>query len=266
MDSFLKIWEQFEMPTADILPWQLGPLHVWFKNIAAELWVAYEHIDPEQGAAEIRSVPPEDVNWLRYAFQAGYHNIQFVPLLPNRPLVVKTEAPFRLLNDAETKIYIRVPIWVKIEMVNKKKITLTELPTVTLSNTWFGSFTEGELCYWLSSGARRTIAPDAARPYMVICPINVINRADEDLFVEKICLRVANLSLFYDGIQLWSDETNVFYKGSSEFSDLEVTGVAPSEAKSAQLIASPRNPVKKSIASRTFTTIKDISGISLFGN
>ena len=81
--------------------------------------------------------------------------------------------------------------------------------------------------------------------------------------VEKICLRVGSLSLFYDDTQLWSDETKIFYKGKSESSQIKVSGVPPSEAPSAKLIASPRKPEKHSVVAKTFASLIDLPGLGI---
>ena len=106
--------------------------------------------------------------------------------------------------------------------------------------------------------------PDPDRKYLAICPIIIINKTEEDLLVEKFCFRISGLTLFYDGSQLWSDETRVNYRGTSNISQIEVTGKPPQQAKSAHKICAPRNPDKKSITRKTFETLKDISGISIF--
>jgi len=193
-ETRLKIWDQYDIPSEETLYWHCGPIRIWCKTISGELWIANKNIEIDQGADNEPIPPPEDISWSRYALQKNYQKMRFVPLFPNRPVVVKVEFPFYLTKDAEAKIYTRVPLWVRIDIVGTKNLSLFEVPTIKLSNTWFGTFTEGELCYWLSSGARRTIEPDSSRPYLAICPIHMINTAEEDLSVEKICLRVSNLS------------------------------------------------------------------------
>ena len=256
-ETRLKIWDQYDIPSEETLYWHCGPIRIWCKTISGELWIANKNIEIDQGADNEPIPPPEDISWSRYALQKNYQKMRFVPLFPNRPVVVKVEFPFYLTKDAEAEIYTRVPLWVRIDIVGTKNLSLFEVPTIKLSNTWFGTFTEGELCYWLSSGARRTIEPDSSRPYLAICPIHMINTAEEDLSVEKICLRVSNLSLFYDGAQLWSDETKVFYRGSKEVSRIDVTGKPPPNAPSSQLITSPRSSLQKGLVKKTFTTLKD---------
>ena len=108
------------------------------------------------------------------------------------------------------------------------------------------------------------IEPDLSRPYMAICPLQINDRSPEDLNVEKICLRVAHLSLYFNNGQLWSNETQMSYKGQTEISQVDYSQAAPKEVRKAKLISKPRIELKKSIAEKTFSTIKELPGFGLF--
>ena len=257
-----KNWGVFEIALDKLYSWKIGDLNVWCRKGTGEIQIAHQYSDSTVDNQELIE-PPEDISWSRWALKKDKIEIQLSPQLPDRPVVVKPESSFRIIIGAQAKIYIRVPLWLRINLSTKPSEKLLEIPAVVLSNTWFGTFFEGELCYWISTGARRQIEPDANRPYLAICPIQLINNAEEELLVEKICLRVANLSLFSDGVQLWSDETNVFYKGGNGISQVKASGVPPKEARSAKLISSPRNPKKKSLAMKTFASIRELPGLGV---
>ncbi|UCE04973.1 MAG: hypothetical protein JSW07_15300 [bacterium] len=258
-----KHWGQYEIAEKKVYFWHIGDLKFWCKRTKEEIQIASLRVNSREEQSSYSKEPPEDINWSRWALKQKQTIIKLSPQFPDRPVVVKPESPFRISNGAEARIYIRVPLWVRIELAAKLSATLLEIPIVILSNTWFGNFFEGELCYWISTGARRQIDPDPARPYLAISPNQLINKSEDDLLVEKICLRVANLSLFSDGKQLWSDETKVFYKGVNEVSQVKVGGVPPSEVPAAKLISSPRIPTKKGLAAITFATLKDLPGLGI---
>jgi hypothetical protein len=254
-------WGEVDLPAAEPLLWRFGTLHLWCKKENDELWFANKYVE-NQGLTENElPPPPDDAKWVRYSLSEDYKKMIFRPMLPNRPLVIKVEAPFLLKKGARARIFMRVPLWIKIEIQNKTRMDLLELPTVVLSNTWFGTPTDGELCYWISSGARRIIEPDPDRPYMAICAMEVINRADEDLLVDKLCFRVEYLSLFSDGSQLWSNLTKIYFRGASEVSEIDGTGKAPTEAGSAKKISEPREDLKKSFTHRTFSVLKELTDL-----
>ena len=120
------------------------------------------------------------------------------------------------------------------------------------------------MCYWISSGAKRNFSFDLNKSYSAICPIKLINKADEDLSVEKISLRVINLDLYLDKNQLWSEETKVLYTGSLEESEIEVTGKTPSEAPKSKLIMHAREEHKSTFTAKTFSSLKELPGLGIF--
>ncbi len=256
-------WGECEIPLDEIQTRSIGPLKIWFTRDEYELRIACSYTaDESSDTSEL----PEGLEWQRWAFKQKTPKLIFRPVFPDRPVVVKPEAAFRVAEDAAVRIYVRVPIWVRVLLSGRQEVVLQDIPTVTLSNTWFGSFAAGELSYWLTSGARRTIEPDPERPYLAICPIQIVDKSPEDLDVEEICLHVGNLSLFLDQNNLWADETRVIFKGASEPSRVEVSGKAPAEAKNGQLISGPRQGHKKGFSAKTFASLKELPGLGFFSN
>ncbi len=260
-----SIWGEHEISPRKIYHWAIGDLNLWCSRTSQEIQFAHKRLPASDAVTKIE-VPPEDVSWSRFALKKEHPAIRISPLFPDRPIVVKPETLFKLNQGIQARIYVRVPIWLKIELTTREPITLVEIPTVVLSNTWFGSFLEGELCYWISSSARREIEPDPRRNYLAICPIQLINGSESDLSIEKICLRVENLSLFFDGSQLWADETRVTYKGEDAASQLDFNRRAPTEATTATMISLPRNQPKKGLVAQTFASLKDLTGIGILIN
>ena len=260
-----SIWCEHEISPRKVHNWAIGDLNLWCKRTSQEIQFAQNRFPPNDDGTKIKE-PPEDISWSRFALKKEHPLIRISPLFPDRPVVVKPETLFKLTQGIQARIYVRVPIWLKIELTTREPITLVEIPTVVLSNTWFGSFLEGELCYWISSSARREIEPDPKRNYLAICPIQMANKSEIDLSIEKLCLRVANLSLFFDGKQLWSDETKVTYKGEEATSQIEFSGKPPIEAPAAEIIAPPRSPIKKGLVAQTFSSLKDLPGIGILIN
>ena len=58
----------------------------------------------------------------------------------------------------------------------------------------------------------------------------------------------------------------VFYKGKAAISQIEVSGVAPKEAPRSKLMSKPKIVIKHGIASRTFSSLKELPGLGLFGS
>jgi hypothetical protein len=67
------------------------------------------------------------------------------PGLPDRPLIVQPEVPFSLLPGAEARVFVRIPLRIRWRSCRSPApILLRTLPTLELSDTWWGGFVEGE--------------------------------------------------------------------------------------------------------------------------
>ena len=252
-----KFWGEHDITPDKTFFYKTGTLNLWFKRHDDELQIACRH---ERENEKIPSEPPEDITWSRWVFKRADTKIRLIPAFPDRSVVVKPDHPFRIIRNASAKIYVRVPLWIRIELATRKGELLTEIPSVILSKTWFGSMTEGEHCYWISTSARRQIEPDISRPYSAICPVRITNKTDTDLNFEKLSLNGGHLSIFIHEGQLWSDEITINYRGPQDISRIQVTGKPPGEAPDAELLSPPKISDKKSFARKTFHSLTELPG------
>ena len=255
-------WQSYPLPDDAPHRFRFGNLLLWAKTAHDEIWLDTRYLPNEEPYDPSLAEPAaEEFAWKRWTIPARSKEIVFRPLFPDLPVLVTPEYPFRMLPGVHTTIYVRVPVWVEILI---GKYPVTAIPSVVLSKTWFGTFLEGELCYWISSGTRKAIEPDPERPFLAICPIFIKNDSEAELQEEKICLRVEQLELYAQAEQLYSNETRVTYRGIGSTSEVRTGRGAPRVAADAKRIAPARNPVDRSISARTFSTIKDFSGFGLF--
>ncbi len=202
--------------------------------------------------------------WSRWAPPGEVHEVELLPIFPDRPVAVDPETPFHLLPGASARIYVRVPLWVQVGIPpangGEKRLVLAAFPTVSLSDTWWGGMENGELAYWLETTARREMRQEFFEDHLAACPLVVTNHAASELRIEKLALRVAHLSLFVRDGELWSDECLVSYQGDQEGSQISVTGSPPSAAPDAVRIGAPRTPIHRGVRARTFGRLASISG------
>lgn len=254
------IWGEHQNSENKIGTIRIGPLTILHKAVANEVWISHNTTDT--GDKEI--IREDDYDWSRWALTGDENTaIRLQPVFPDRTVIVLPEFPFRLVPGADVKIYTRIPVNVLITASGKAKRQLTEVPSVIMAKTWFGAFTEGEACFWLTTRARRSVTGEIFFPHLVVCPIHIRNSSDEELHIEKLAIRVQRMSIFSLDNQLWSDSIEILHKGAGDHSDVHMTGKIPDEAKGAELIAAPRTPLKKSFAERTFKILHDLPGIGI---
>lgn len=267
---------------------RLGPLELRMKRTDQEIWLTQRRVEGEPGASgpektdaagtnrtktigeptDERRAPEagaglaegDEPEWSRWAVPEDTTGVRLEPVFPDRALVVEPEQTFHLVRGARVRVYVRVPLWVSVGLPSPSGVGLTEIPTHILSDTWFGDFTEGELAYALPTSARRRVTPDVFAPHLAICPLSLGNDGVDQLEVEKLCLRVAHLSLFSRGPALWSDETRVRYQGEDEQSRIHISGDVPREAPDAVRVRPPRIPLARGFRARTFARLADLSG------
>lgn len=242
-----------------IVRFDVGPLALWLRRVENEVWLASRR--PDEGPVPDGTEPPEDAEWTRWAFADRPHQIRIRPALPDRMLVVKTEQPFTLLRNAQARIFMRVGVWVRIEAVDTEQdatVTLAEIPTELLSDTWWGDHQEGELAYWLTTKGRREISDDLFEPHLVMAVLQLTNRSADNLPVEKLALRVEHLSIYDKDGKLWAEETKVDYQGEDLGSDIRMDDLPPAEAQGAREIT-PARAQTRGFRARTFARLRALS-------
>lgn len=258
------LWDPNPLDSGERFRVDVGPRRVWVEGQPGEVRFALGDV-PEPSDCEGDAAPPASGSWTRWALPAAGATIRMAPALPDRTLVVTPEQAFHLLPGASARVFARVPVWIQLRIqpgdseAGDGEMVL-EVPSVVLSDTWWGSVMEGELAYWLPTSARREVDPSRHRPHMAICSLHLLNRSAASLPVDRLAIRAAHLSLFLDGDVLWSDEARVVYQGSVEGSQIEMSGSPPVEAASARRVASPRVPIQRGLRARTFQRFLTMAG------
>lgn len=268
-------WSDIELKPGQTHTHQVGPVTIYLKKIANEIWVAHKHLPAQQEGDKHDFRGSEDetamnnskedpgLDWVRWALKEDIYKFSFLPCFPDRPIVIKPDYPFKISKGAEARIYSRVPVFVRVVPSDYPDFVITEIPTVILSNTWFGAFTEGQLCYWLPTTARRSIDPEMFEQHMAVCTMQIKNNSQEELKFENICLKVERLSLYAKDEYLWADQSDITFQGEEKNCDIEMKGRLPVEAEGGKLITGPRTPIKKGFAELTFQRLKEFHPLGL---
>lgn len=206
--------------------------------------------DGETGEEEDSSV-----KWTRWAVSNEMDKIEFLPTLPDLPVLVNPVTPFHIMPGADARLFVRIPISVTVGVKENIEQTLSEIPTESLSRTWFGETDNGELCYWLDADIRREPLAEIDEAG-AMATIAVHNDSSEILPVERICLRVAGLTLYQAGDRLLTNATVIRFQGGLQPSKVTLKSNPPREFKSAKLINTPREAGPHNIVGRTFRSLR----------
>lgn len=183
------------------------------------------------------------------------------PAPPDRLLVVSHEHPFHLPGRRQARVFVRVPLFAQIVVRTQgaEDLVVLDMPSLVLSDTWWGTVQEGELAYWLSTKARAALTPDLFVPHLAVCPIHLENQSDEALPVDKFAVRSIHLSLFEKDGRTWTDEVRVRYVAAAEGSEIRMAGEPPVEEPGAERLSEPRVPIRRGLQARTFDRLKSLS-------
>lgn len=223
-------WGEHVLPEGETSSVDLGALVLRLQNRDEEVWIAASHGEaPAEGEEE----------WERWPVAGGSRTVWLSPAFPDRTVVAQPEVPMRLISGTSARVFVRVPLWVRVS--TDGGVVLTEVPTVALSDTWLGGFTSGELCYWLGTTARRHVSDDIFAPNLAVCPLILSNRSGDEAPVERLAVHAEHLRLYCDDGHFWSNDSRIRFRGVDEESHIDLTDAPPSEVPAAVSVGEPRD-------------------------
>jgi len=259
-------WNPYAFEPDDVLHWRFGTLDIWAQRTGLEWWIGWT-FDKEKksGWAIADALPhPKDLVWNRWPCGPKEDSLRFEPALPDRPLILRpTDAIFVPPGERMTS-FIAVPLWIRIKKTVKGAPQLIELPTQHLSNTWFGNWTEGELCYSLKCKVERRFDDlDKRRKDLVICPLEVRNKTDDTLQLERVCVRVPHLALYQGPTYRWTAAGRIVYRGAHQPSRVVFGNSAPTFQDDCRSLATARLTNRRGLLARSFghQSMPDMEGL-----
>lgn len=252
-------WGPVKLAVGQSWHYRVGPLSIYLQRQRDEWLLAWESFPDLQEHYRVLSEAVDGSNEAlstsRYVFQRSPAGFRLKPRLLDRPLVVKTNQPVKIPPGENITFYISSPVCVCVELI-EPDITLEELTSVRLSDTWFGPSTrEGELCYAAKSHARSNKADVPLRPHRAVTPVTLHNQSDGLLAIDKLSIPVPVLAVYgqQDGT-LWTDPVSLVHTQGSQLATLRI-GKQPAGA---QPLSSARVPPQRTNVVRAF--------INLFGD
>jgi hypothetical protein len=255
----MSTWSTVELPANKTRHWSVGPLDFWIQHDARE-WRVVSGTGADEFAMVCDDLPkPDDKEWMRWALETKAGRVRLAPVLPDRSLIARPQSTICIPPRQEARFFVSVPLWVRIIVVeSEKENVLTDLPTLELSNSWYGTPVEGELCYALRTRARRTQEEIESKPFRAICPVKIRNEAEIALNFERLCISARFLDIYQGKKHMWTSEGTVVYSGEEASSQVTFGKTAPPFDDAKAAIGKARDEAKHFML-RSFGNLKTLA-------
>ena len=255
-----KWWGNFQLEIGQMGFWQIGPSSFSIHRLKQEWRIIYnEGTDTFSNELVINVPLPSDeddtaTSLRRYMFQETHSNLSLTPVLVDRSVVVRPQTPFSIREGQEVTLYLTTPLWVRVE-VEGMSFPLHEIPTLRLSDTWFGNDTlSGELCYAGKLAGRLSLEDIHKLPYRVISPLKVRNRSLKPLLIERVKLPLQYLSIYNSKDHLLWTQTVILTKEKDQ-TKLKLDK-NPLDIEIGERISGPRQKLKDNLILRAFGRLR----------
>jgi hypothetical protein len=246
---------------------QIGPLCLWLKHHFDEIHIAVEYAEDEAVESEAftfsctEEYTGETLDWKRWVVGENSNAVSILPIMPDRPIVVRPEVPVKIPEGHEALFFVNIPVWVEIVLDNTEEIALCKEPSIVLSNIWFGDPMSGELCYSLRTKASRQVIDTNPKPHRATCPVRILNTTNSQLDVDRFCVHVEHLNMYKGISRLWTNEVRISFQGEDAVSRIDYAKEQPEYEETDQIISKARTIWKKTLLKRSLGTFRLLTGI-----
>lgn len=198
--AFQKWWGEFEIPENRWSRWRISSLVLFVRRACNEWHFAWSRgDDPLERTSEhelLASVEPDlqTATQSRHVLTGTDNLLSLAVMLADRAVIARPEVPLFVPPKEHAVLYVSTTLWLQ-PLIGEH--AAFELPIQRLSDTWFGPDTRnGEVCYASLTRARTTEAEPHLYPHRAVTPVDVINRGEDALPIDRIRVPVTMLSLY----------------------------------------------------------------------
>lgn len=241
-------WLSVRLNDNEVVVWNVEETTIYVQRIAGDWMMARDESKERVKVFESRIVSslPLNLEWKRWALEGDIDEVRFWPAFPDRPLVVKTRIPVIVPPDTSVTLYINLPLWLNVSIgTGKQSYSLENIGPTKLSNTWYGTQFEGQLCYALKSRARRALEDLEEHALRAVCVFHIRNRSTHSLPVERIRILPEHLSLFESNGRLYTSSVTVTFEHSDDGAKIAYHPSYPNLLEGAKILREADKPFRR---------------------
>lgn len=171
--------------------------------------------------------------------------------LSTRPVVARPYTPVTLPSGQSIRLFVGTTLWFTVHGGDD---VLIDVPVRQLSDTWFGADTiTGEVCYFCDTKARLSMDRIDANPFKAITPVDIENRTDSVVKIDRINLPIPNLALYRDKTRHWTSALSIRLDSPvlAGHTQVRIEEEPPAECVDGEKLADARTPVARGMLDKT---------------
>jgi len=252
MEKNGQIWSWYELEPGQRRSWRSGQLNLQLMFEQDEI-LSHAEYREDDGESCVTGRPDRTDRYIT----GGAGRIGLLPAMPDRPLVLKPKIPRRIPPGVQIQLMFFIPVWIQVLLEKKGgNVLLDEYPSVILSSTWFGDMQSGELCYTLETELFQNSCSLPEDSNLAACILNIRNNSNSMLEFSRMAVHAEHLTVFSNGINLYTNEITVDYNGVEQISQLKYSPKGPKCSVPLHKVNGPRDTPSKSLLKRSFSFIK----------
>ncbi|MEY3182938.1 MAG: hypothetical protein RLZ35_923 [Pseudomonadota bacterium] len=256
-------WGTFNLVDNESRFWKVGNQVICLDRYNDEWHIAHCPADQFNPTIPARAV---DLPFKTFVLRNQGNDITLSPTLPDRPVVSQLEHPLHIPAGEKITLYVSSPVWMKITTGKVPQILLDDIPTQTLSDTWFGLNTlEGELCYASKTRCSSRLEEFSTSSERIISPLLIKNRSKKTLILDQLSVPLPYLSVYTDSVnRLWTEQLIIHRDGDDDPSVKVAKGAPKAYTGTVTLLTEPRIDLKASTSLKHLFCI--LTGRSYIGH
>lgn len=247
-----NLFGKHQIPPGNVKSFDLGCMMLEIKR-EKEGWFLKSTV----GSNGEDSTPEKTADTGEY-FQTGKSNsVVIAPALPEKPLVFKSSR-LTILSGEKLTFFLKIPLSIQIYSPKlSDENLLKEIPSKRLSDTWFGEPDEGEAAFALGSEYFLNFDTIETTPLEAVCPVTIFNHSSALFEVQRLMIRVENLSVYLNSGKKTTSMVQLEYKGQEVLGSAEYRYSKSYNGEKQEVIAKPRNISGINLLKMNFQTIKN---------